>query len=293
MTTSPCAVCHAQPVTPAYNGPIRDGAFGRVIPATITRCETCGLERLEDVQLSADYYTGDAYRKDLEERPDVAGYFERHDHEQFERLGLLKSIPLRGAVVADVGCAGGSFLDSISGFAGTTIGVDPAEAYHSSLRSRGHEVYGTLDAAIEKWRGRVDAVFCFSVIEHVEDPVGLLTGLRGLLRKGGTALVSTPNRDDILMRLGCEAYRSFFYRKVHRFYFDGASLSKAAATAGFSDTQLRFVHRFGHANFTKWLLHGRPGGETESPLGIVFDQTWRATLEDRGLADYLYGYLRA
>ena len=62
----------------------------------------------EDVELPADYYASDAYRKDLAERPDVAGYFERHDHEQFERLGLLRSIPLRGAVVADVGCAGGS-----------------------------------------------------------------------------------------------------------------------------------------------------------------------------------------
>jgi len=264
-----------------------------VIPATVTRCAECGVERLEDVQLSADYYTGDTYRKDLEESPDVAGYFERHDREQFERMNLLEAIPLRDAVVADIGCAGGSFLDSISGFARTTIAVDPAEAYHASLRARGHEVHGTLDAALAKWGAAVDAVFCFSVIEHVEDPVGLLSGIRALLRPGGIALVSTPNRDDILMRLGSEAYRAFFYRKVHRFYFDGASLSKAASAAGFSDTRLRFLHRFGHANFTTWLLHGRPGGRIDSPLGPLFDATWRATLEDRGLADYLYAYMRA
>jgi len=280
-------------VSPAYSGPVRDGAFGRVIPATVTRCGECGVERLEDVQLSADYYTGDTYRTDLEESPDVGGYFERHDREQFERMNLLESIPLRNAVVADIGCAGGSFLDSISGFARTTIAVDPAQAYHESLRGRGHEVHSDLDAALEKWRSSVDAVFCFSVIEHVDDPVGLLAGIRGLLRPGGIALVSTPNRDDILMRLGSEAYRSFFYRKVHRFYFDGPSLSKAASVAGFSSTRLRFLHRFGHANFTTWLLHGRPGGRTESPLGVVFDATWRATLEEKGLADYLYAYMRA
>lgn len=292
MTNSPCSVCQAKPVALAYSGPIRDGAFGRVIPATVTRCERCGVERLEDVQLPADYYTGDTYRKDLDERPDIKGFFERHDREQFERMALLESLPLRGAVVADIGCAGGSFLDSISGFARTTIGVDPAEAYHESLRSRGHDVHSSVEAAIAQWRGKVDVVFCFSVIEHVDDPVRLLISLRELLSVRGVALVSTPNRDDILLRLNCEAYRSFFYRKVHRFYFDGASLSKAATAAGFADTRLRYVHRFGHANFTKWLLQGRPGGEAESPLGAVFDRTWRATLEDRGLADYLYAYLR-
>lgn len=292
MTTAVCDICRGK-VTPTYSGPVRDGAFGRVIPATVTRCGECGVERLEDLQLSADYYASETYRKDLEESPDVAGYFERHDREQFERMGLLESIRLRGATVADIGCAGGSFLDSISGFARTTIAVDPAEAYHVSLRSRGHDVYNTLDAALAKWKGKVDAVFSFSVVEHVDDPVALLTGIRGLLRPGGIALVSTPNRDDILMRLGCEPYRAFFYRKVHRFYFDGASLRTAAAAAGFGDTRLRFVHRFGHANFTTWLLEGRPGGRTESPLGDVFDHTWRSTLEDRGLADYLYAYMRA
>jgi len=251
------------------------------------------VERLEDVQLPSDYYVGDAYRQELQERPDVEGYFERHDAEQYKRLGLLDSIRLRDAVVVDVGCAGGSFLDSIAGFARMTIGIDPATAYRSSLRGRGHKVYDSAESALQEWRGGVDAVCCFSVIEHVEDPVGLLSSMRALLRKGGAAVVSTPNRDDILMRAGRDDYRSFFYRKVHRFYFSGASLTRAASEAGFGSARLRYVHRFGHANFTTWLRDGYPGGEIESPLGPVFDQTWRATLEERGLSDYLYAYLQA
>ena len=293
MTSSPCAVCQSNAVRLTYRGPVRDGAFGSAIPAAVTRCEECGVERLEDVQLPSDYYVGDAYRQELQEPPDVEGYLERHDTEQYARFGLMESIRLRNAVVVDVGCAGGSFLDSIAGFARTTIGVEPGTAYCASLRSRGHEVYDSAESALQDWRDRVDVVCCFSVIEHVEDPVGLLSSMRALLRKGRVAVVSTPNRDDILMRLGGDAYRSFFYRKVHRFYFDGASLTRAASAAGFDGTRLRYVHRFGHANFTTWLGDRRPGGETESPLGAVFDQTWRATLEARGLADYLYAYLQA
>lgn len=291
MTFKPCSVCGAG-VGEAYRGPIRAGAFPNTIPAAISRCERCGTERLEDIQLPADYYSSDSYRMDLQEEPDVAGYFKRHDWEQYGRLGLLESIQLRDAIVVDVGCAGGSFLDSVAGFAKTTIGIDPATAYRDSLRERGHRVYGSTEEAVRDWRGRVNVATSFSVIEHVDDPVGLLRGIRDLLAPDGIAIVSTPNLRDVLISAVGDAYRSFFYRKVHTFYFDGPALRAAADAAGFGRVRIRHVHRFGHANFATWLRDKKPGGRSESMLGDAFDQTWRTTLEQQGLADYLYAYLQ-
>ena len=291
MTIRPCSVCGDSRPGTVFNGPVRDGAFGSLIAATVSRCAACGVERLEDIQLPKDYYASDAYRNNLNERPDVEGYFELHDGEQYSRLGLLERVKFRGAVVVDVGCAGGSFLDSVKGFAKATVGIDPATSYRPSMRERGHTVFGSVEEALPEWNGKADVATCFSVIEHVEDPVGLLRGMRSLLGPSGVAVISTPNRSDILMSEGGEAYRAFFYRKVHNFYFDGASLIRTAAIAGFDRTELRFVHRFGHANYSNWLRDKRPSGDTPSPLGPQFDQSWRGTLEDRGLADYLYAFL--
>lgn len=287
----PCSVCGGTSLTTVFDGPVRDGSFGNLIPARVSRCGVCGVERLEDVRLPGDYYASDSYRNDLDEQPDIEGYFERHDFEQYSRLGLLAGIKLREAVVIDVGCAGGSFLDSIRGFAGATVGIDPATAYRRSMRERGHTVYGSIEEALPEWEGQAHIATCFSVIEHVEDPVGLLRGVRSLLAPGGVAVISTPNRGDILMSEGGDDYRSFFYRKVHKFYFDGPAVTKACATAGFSVADLRYVHRFGHANYANWLRDKRPSGDKPSTLGPKFDEIWRSTLEDRGLADYLYAFL--
>lgn len=44
-----------------------------------------------------------------------------------------------------------------------------------------------------KW----DAIFCSGVLEHVEDPVAALDGMRSLLRKQGTLLLGVPFRQAI------------------------------------------------------------------------------------------------
>jgi hypothetical protein len=80
---------------------------------------------------------------------------------------------------------------------------------------------------------------------------------------------------------------------VHRYYFDAASLGRAARAAGFGACAVRFHQRFDFGNFIGWLVEHRPSGRVAaSPLGPSFDRAWRGALEDTGRSDYLFAYLQ-
>lgn len=295
LLSQPCRVCRTVDWDPAFGGPVRDGAFGNTRPGTVFRCRGCGVEFLPPVQNDLEhFYASEAYRKQIGESASAQDFFALHDEEQLDKMPFLHGLKLRDAVVADVGCGAGSFLDAVAGFARTTIGVEPAVSYHGSLKERGHVVFSSTEEALAAWRGKVGIAFCFSVVEHVEQPVEFLSQIRALLADDGVLLLSTPNKADILMVLGGDTYRSFFYRSVHIHYFDAASLAAAAKHSGFSSCRAMHHHRFNFANFVGWLREGRPTRNTGgSPLGASFDAHWKNTLESSAAADYLYALLHA
>lgn len=288
--TDVCAVCGTAGAREAYRGPVRRGVFGEFIDGRVLQCAGCGLEWLRAAETLdlAQYRTGE-YRERVGEAATPDHFFALHDREQFEKVLRLRDVLARGSIVADVGCAGGAFLDFVSGIAGRTVAVEPAAFYHDSLRERGHDVRATAD---DLAGANVDLATSFSVIEHVEQPLEFLEAIRRMLKPGGTAVVSTPNRRDVLIEHGPEAYRSFFYRQVHLFYFDAGSLREALRRAGFIDVRVEFMQRFGFGNYAGWLKTGRPPGAAGGPLGEAFDATWRATLEAQGVSDYLYAFAR-
>lgn len=290
----PCKICNSQDWAVGYEGPIRSGTFGKTVSGTVYQCSKCGVQFLPTVIKDLEaYYRDGTYRDNVNESSDIETYFKLHDAEQLKKYAVLEAVPLRGKILADVGCGGGSFLDGVRGFASQTIGIEPTAAYHDSLKTRGHRVYTDVDSAMSEWCGRVNVVTTFSVIEHVKDPVAFLRSIKGLLAEDGVVLVSTPNLRDFLMSKGVKAYQSFFYRTAHIHYFDQDSLKTAACEAGFPDFVPKHVHRFNFANFMGWLQENKPtGGKQQTALGASFDSIWQSNLEARGISDYLYAFLR-
>lgn len=290
----PCEICVAESWIEAYRGSIRDGAFGKhKDQAVIGRCGGCGVERLaEAFTKKDDFYQGPDYRAILEEPADAADLFEQHDMLQLQKLEQLWPESLRGKVIADVGCGAGSFLDHVRGLPARAIAIEPCRDYHDLLVSRGYEVYARAAEAAPPLR-QVDWAFSFSVIEHVGDPRAFLSEIRDLLKPGGRLLISTPNRLDVLMSLLPDAYPSFFYRVVHRWYFDSNSLAGCAERAGLKVLDVRCVHRFGLSNALIWLRDRQPRGRAKLPYvsSPLFDAMWVRGLEAEGVGDYLYAVL--
>lgn len=293
-----CEICGGGRWAVRYQGDVRDGRYGQVRhDAQIGRCEGCGADRLDEPSCQQDdFYAGADYRKALGEAQDVGGFFAAHDATQLTNLAALwdDPTPLRGKVVADVGCAAGSFLDHVRGLARSLVAIEPCEAYHDSLQERGYAVFPfSHDAALAR-PGSVDLATSFAVIEHVPDPRSVLQDMAALLKPDGRVVVSTPNRDDVLMELLPDEFPPFFYRTQHRWYFDAASLARCAELAGLQVVQIRSVHRYGVANALRWLRDKRPGGAApiEGLSSPGLDAAWGRHLEELGKADYLYGVFR-
>lgn len=296
MTFQSCEICGADAWHELYRGPIRDGTFGTLLSdALVARCGACGVDRLAEAYCVPDViYESDAYRKKLQQGLDSAAYAATHDELQIFTLQTLWPESWRDKVVADIGCAGGALLDLLRGASSVQLAIEPSDIFQSSLVARGYQVFPSAAAAAAAWSGKVDLALSIQVIEHLAAPVAFLSEIRQLLAPGGRLLISTPNRDDILMRLLPDDFPAFFYRSVHRWYFDAAALATCARRAGFEVGEPHYVHRYGMANALAWLRDRRPTGRNRLPgISADADQTWGSFLERSGQADCLYLMLRA
>ena len=146
------------------------------------------------------------------------------------------------------------------------------------------------------------ALFVFA---HQDDEIAAASRIVFELRRGapvhcvfltdGTganvpAAVRNGESAAVLARLGVDSnYASFFYRVVHRWYFDRASLAKCAQLAGFEVARVRYVHRYPLSNALAWLRDREPKGR-ERLAGIteLADELWRQFLVESGQTDCIY-----
>jgi SAM-dependent methyltransferase len=291
MSFRNCEVCGGGRWTEVYRGSVRDGVFGAFRDdGVVARCGTCGVERLAESHcVPLSFYETAEYRAKLQQGLSSAEYFAAHDELQIHTLRAFWPDRLRGVTVADVGCGAGALLDFVRGRAGSQIAVEPCDLYHRDLEARGYHVYSYATDAAADWAGQVDVAFSIQVIDHTLNPRSFLESIRPLLRPGGRLIVSTPNRRDVLRDLLPDTYPSFFYRVVHRWYFDADSLRECAQRAGYMVAEVRHVHRYGLANALRWLRDKRPSGngrlEGIEPLA---DDLWVGYLEATGRSDCLY-----
>ena len=208
-----CEICGAQKAKTVFEGKIRHGKFGSFSnhDCLISHCSNCGVERLnEDACQDPEFYKTANYRDLLNEPKQEAIDRANRNYSNVKRLLADWPEMLTGKTVAEVGCASGFFMDIITPRVKSAITVEPCRIYHKGLGSRGYEIYSFIDDALSKWSNSVDFVFCFSVIEHTNNPRSFLTGIANLLKPEGSLIISTPNRRDLLIDLQPEIYRPFF-----------------------------------------------------------------------------------
>lgn len=233
-------------------------------------------------------YESTEYRNLVEDNSSPEAYYRNHDKQQINNLRILGTDDLRGKIIADIGCGGGSFLDLVKGYTQQTIAIEPAAAYHQALLQKGHLYYPYCQSALGEWHGKVDIVVSFAVVEHVENPLDFLKKIRELLKPRGKLLFSTPNYDDWLLEFLPEIYGRFFYRRVHKWYFNGESLKELAYRAGFSNVDIKYAHRFDVSNALLWIKDKIPAGYGKLELFHDLDEHYKKVLERKGRTDFIY-----
>ena len=172
------------------------------IGISTSQCPRCGFI------FSAPYYTPaviaefyqERYRSQYKNQPDPRGLSDLQGYlrERAEFYGLWLArrqlLPGAGGGMLDVGCGDGTLLLSLRDRRPDLrlAGVEPTVSFARHLGDeRGLEIASALDGlAIGQ---RFELVTLVHVLEHVQDPVGLLQEVRGRLEESGRVYVDVPD----------------------------------------------------------------------------------------------------
>ena len=133
----------------------------------------------------------------------------------------------------DIGCNVGTFLQLAKkqGYLGT--GVEPdANAVEAGLRSALDIRCGYLHQ-INLGEARYDIVTLFEVVEHLEDPTGLLKECHRVLKPGGFLCMTTGNARSWTAKFLKGKWDYFDLKVGHMSFFNPSSVSTVARRTGF------------------------------------------------------------
>lgn len=288
MINQKCEICNIGKYFLKYSGPIRNGSFGNNIKGDIFRCNNCNVERLDEkLCFNEKDYKNENYRSKLNQKLDLKTYHQNHDHINFINFDVVNKFLLRDKFIADVGCAGGSFLDLVKNITKKSIGIEPNNKFYNHLKKKGYEVYSSLDQA-NLYKKKLDLITSFQVIEHVQNPVKFLLEIKTLLKENGKIILSTPNLDDILLET-LDDYKLFFYRVVHRWYFNKKSIKFCAEKAGLKLEKIIFTQKYGFSNFLLWIRDRSPTGYKKLDfVDTTMNEFWKSYVELNQKSDTIY-----
>ncbi len=265
-----CPVCGSARREPWLDG-LTDRIF-RVASGrwTLWRCADCGAAHLDPRPTPASigrayghYYThGEPERQFLVpgDRPDLrvkralhlSFYNRRFGHRHRDALPFGWSLiavsrwrsaragqyirhlpgPAPGARLLDAGCGDGGFLRVARalGYEGIGLEFDPAAA--AVARAQGFTVHEGVLEEVPIAPASVDQVTLRHVVEHLHEPVAVLSRLCGALKPGGRIWLQTPNVDSRGARRYGADWRGLEPPR-HLVLFGERSLRLALERAGF------------------------------------------------------------
>lgn len=280
---SHCLICGSAGVI-LYQG-MHDRLFAAPGQWNMRRCadSTCGLvwmdpmPRIEEIAKAyQSYYThapATPLKNCLHQFSDrlVAGYLARHygyvspsPHRLDEWLsGLLWLMPGRrvdadfsvfwlpaqpGGKLLEVGCGSGQMLARMRDQGWEVRGVDFDPEAVNTASARGLDVrLGSL-ASQGFAANQFDVVVMSHVIEHVHDPLELLTQAHQVLKPGGTLVVLTPNNQSLWHRWFQSNWMSLDPPR-HLHLFNRATMERLVGQAGFSQPALRTIIRDANGSY--------------------------------------------
>lgn len=194
--------------------------------ASAVRCARCGTGYLDQRTARAAATAADTYERVYARPARLDPLTVRSYEAVLERFARYR----RSRRIVDIGCGAGGFIAVAARHGWEAMGTEAAPGAGELARAAGATVLigeRALDAIED---ASADVVTLWEVVEHVDDPVGLLAGSRRILRPGGLVYLTTPNFGSLQRRLLGRRWPRFHLE--HETYFDGRTIELAVARAG-------------------------------------------------------------
>jgi SAM-dependent methyltransferase len=207
---------------------------------SFVRCTSCGLVQMNPQPLEAEI----RLRYDQRHGEDYLAY-ELANESKFLDLqllaiedagfgGLERELLLGGRPrILDIGCAAGSLLARLRENGWETAGVEISRAQAEYSRQKRNLDVRSLPLEENHFPGvYFNVVHASHLIEHLNDPAGLIQEIHRILIPGGRLFVTTPNIAGFQARLFGSRWRSAIFD--HLYLFSVKTLSRLLEEKGFA-----------------------------------------------------------
>lgn len=227
---------------------LTDNTYGRHYP--IVRCQGCGLV----TTLKPDNgYINLKYREVAD--PD---YLLEEKNRRMPFRKILENLIKQGGgpgKLLDIGAFCGLLLDEAQTRGFNVTGVEPSRWAVDEARKRyGIEIIHDVFPTEKNIGSNFKYVTLIDVIEHVPDPLSVLTSVRNHISDDGILVVVTPDFESLARKIFREKW--WHVRIAHLHYFDARSLTTLLHRTGFRVIkQKRYIWRFSVSYLVSRLLN--------------------------------------
>jgi len=245
-----CPICNSAKIALFYK--LYDDRYGYKGHFTLLKCTSCSHKFINYHFTSAELgnlYSSYYPRSNMK----VEDYSELKYEKNFnswlngEERSAYTYVP-KNVKILDIGCGFGQSLGYHKSRGCDVYGVEADENIRRIADKFGFNVKVGLFTPADYTPNFFDYVTMDQVIEHVTDPVDVLTDVHSILKPNGTCVLSTPNANGWGAKLFGRRWINW-HAPYHLHHFSKKSLSIAATKAGFSVVSIRTV------TSSQWLYY--------------------------------------
>lgn len=228
---------------------------------TMVQCSSCGLVYLNPRPDSSELgtiYPDNYIPYRFDEH--LSGFVNklRMTVQSLKVKSLRKYVP-KDAVVWDVGCGGGFFLECLRTYGKDSwqlTGVDVSDSAINTIQSKGFTGIKGRFEELDIPPDSVDVIVLNQVIEHLDNPVGVIKKAYSVLKPGGYFFVETPSAEGWDAKLFKRRYWGGWHFPRHWTIFTLGTLKNLLEKEGFGNIKDTWLlsPNFWAQSFHHWLI---------------------------------------
>jgi SAM-dependent methyltransferase len=201
----------------------------------VIRCLNDGLFLVEETKRPVKKL----YGKEYYENSPYSNFLNLNENYFLKKLYKIKELTKNtDPIILDVGCGWGDFLKLLKKQGINYLGIDQSDEAVVICRSNKLNAVNLTLQDLIRQKKQYSAITFFQVIEHLKNPLLILTAAKKLLKKNGIILLTTPNNDSPLRKI-FGAKWSVYNENSHFVFYDKQTLRKILEVAGFKNIEIR------------------------------------------------------